>query len=358
MKQRRILLACYGIPFGGAEIYTGRLAQLLQGDAKFYALCGNEKFATFLAGSGVSVFSYVPVLNWKLLSKVEYLLVCTVMLPYLRLRYSIDTIWIQGFREAMVLPWARMLGYTTIATLHNTLTRSISQVFYPYLILSAHKVICVSRSVAESVPAIVPRRKLAVVQNWVSSVPKPLRRDSSSSQLRMLYVGRLEKYKGASLIFDAMRELNSKGKGHRVSLTVVGDGSYRGELERQAEGLDVQFAGFQRDPSRAYQNADLFINPTLGPEGSPLVSLEAMGHGLPCILSDLGVNKELSAAGKYALLFRLGDAGDLCAKIEMCLTSPGLLERYGDLAMSIVANSYSSDIARASYIQEIGLCRS
>jgi glycosyltransferase involved in cell wall biosynthesis len=354
-KRRKILLLCYGIPIGGAEIYMGRLAQLLHGYAEFCALCGNEELATFLAKSGVRVFSYVPVLNWEYWWRFEYLLVCSVMLPYLRLRYGIDTIWIQGFREAMVLPWARVLGYTTIATMHNTLTRSISQAFYPYLILSAHKVICVSKSVAESLPAMVPRRKSAVVQNWVSSVPKPVRRHSNGSPLRMLYVGRLVKYKGASLIFDAMRELNSKGKGHRVSLIVVGEGSYRSKLERLAEGLDVQFAGFHRDPSRAYQDADLFINPTLGPEGLSLVSLEAMAHGLPCILSDLGVNKELTADGKYALLFRLGDASDLCAKIEMCLTSPGLLERYGQLAMSVAASRHNSDFARARYIEEIGL---
>ena len=345
----------YGIPFGGAEIYMGRLAQLLQGDAKFYALCGNEKLATFLSGSGVSVFSYVPVLNWRDLWKLEYLLVCTVMLPYLRLRHGIDTLWIQGFREALFLPWARVLGYTTIATMHVTLERSISQVLYPYLILCAHKVICVSKSVSESVPAMVPRRTLVVVPNWVSSVAEPVRRHSNGSPLHMLYVGRLIEYKGASLIFDAMRQLTSKGDGHRVSLTVVGDGSYKGELERQAVGLDVQFAGFLNDTSAAYRNADLFINPTLGPEGSSLVNLEAMSYGLPCILSDLGVNREITDDGQYALLFRRGDATDLCAKIEMCLSSPTLLERYGQLAMSIVAGNHSPDTAHARYIEEIGL---
>jgi len=40
-------------------------------------------------------------------------------------------------------------------------------------------------------------------------------------------------------------------------------------------------------------------------------------------------------------------AGDLCAKIEMDLSSPELLERYEQLALSIVARSRVSDIARA-----------
>jgi glycosyltransferase involved in cell wall biosynthesis len=80
-----------------------------------------------------------------------------------------------------------------------------------------------------------------------------------------------------------------------------------------------------------------------------------MAHGLPCILSDLGANKEISEGGKYALLFRLGDASDLCAKIEMCLTSPDLLERYGQLALSVVEKRHSPDFARARNLEEIGL---
>ena len=355
MKQNKVLLVAYGRPFGGAEIYMGRLAQLLKEDASFYALCDNDQVTAYLSGCGVHVFSYAPVLKWKGSWKLEYSLVCALVLPYLRLRYRIDTIWIQGFREAILLPWARLLGYSAIVTMHVTLERSISQLLYPYLILCAQKVICVSQSVEQSIPAFVQRGKVAVVQNWVSSVPKCPRQGCGGLPLRLLYVGRLVKYKGCALILEAMRELKSRGKSHCVSLTIVGDGEHRSDLERQADGLNVHFAGFLRDPASAYENADLFINPTLGPEGSPLVSLEAMSYGLPCILSDLAVNREISGDGEFALLFRGGDATDLCAKIETCINSSSLLTKYGRLALKCVASRHSRKMVRARYIEEIGL---
>jgi glycosyltransferase involved in cell wall biosynthesis len=356
-KPRKILLVTYGRPFGGAEIYTGRLAQLLGDDATFYALCGNAHLGSYLSGSGVEVFSYDPRLRKGIWWKLEYFLICAVMLPYLRWRYSVDTIWIQGFREAFFLPLARLFGYTAIATMHITLERSISQVFYPYLILSAHRVLCVSESVAESLPSIVPRSKIAVIQNWVSSPQKKcaVGQHPACGRLRLLYVGRLVQYKGVSLILEAMRQLKEAGYRYEVSLTIVGDGNYRQELECQAKGLDVQFLGFIEDTSAAYQSAEIFVSPTYGPEGSSLVALEAMAHGLPCILSDIGVNRELTEGGKYALLFRRGDAADLRAKIEMCITCPELMQQYKRVALNIANTKHGPKVAHARYVEELGM---
>jgi glycosyltransferase involved in cell wall biosynthesis len=355
-KPRKILLVTYGRPFGGAEIYTGRLAQLLSDHATFCALCGDAHLASYLSGSGVQVFSYAPRFRTGLWWKLEYFLRCAGMLPYLKWRYSVDTIWIQGFREAFFLPLARLFGYTAIATMHVTLERSISQIFYPYLILSAHKVLCVSASVAQSLPPITPRRKTAIIQNWVSSQQKyAAGPHSACGRLRLLYVGRLVQYKGASLILEAMRQLKQAGYGYEVSLTIVGDGNYRQELESQAKGLDVQFSGFIEDTSAAYQSAEILVSPTYGPEGSSLVALEAMAHGLPCILSDIGVNRELTEDGKYALLFRRGDAADLRAKIEVCIGCPELMQQYRQLALSIASTKYGPKVARARYLEELGM---
>jgi glycosyltransferase involved in cell wall biosynthesis len=173
--------------------------------------------------------------------------------------------------------------------------------------------------------------------------------------LRLLYVGRLIQYKGASLILEAMRQLKDAGYGDKVSLTIVGEGSYRQELERQAEGLAVQFSGFMENTSAAYQSADVFVNPTYGPEGSSLVTLEAMAHGLPCILSDIGVNREVTEDGKYAILFRRGDASDLRAKIEMCVACPDLMQQYEQLGLLVANTRYGPKAAHARYVEELGI---
>jgi glycosyltransferase involved in cell wall biosynthesis len=146
-----------------------------------------------------------------------------------------------------------------------------------------------------------------------------------------------------------MHELKAKGLGDTVCLTIVGDGSYRRSLEQHAAGLNVQFLGFVTDPTHAYRNADVFISPTYGPEGLPLTSLEAMSHGLACILSDIDVNRQLADDGKCALLFRRGDAADLCAKLELCLQSRVVLAQLGAKAVDAIRTNYSAEAARTHY---------
>ena len=135
----------------------------------------------------------------------------------------------------------------------------------------------------------------------------------------MLFVGRLERYKGLYLLLEALREIPD------VRLTVVGDGSYRKELERLAEGIDVRFEGFQRHPAPYYAEADIFVMPSLGPEGFGIVTMEAMAHGLPCVISDLAVHREITGEGTAAMLFRNGNVEDLRGKlhelIEQCFAS-------------------------------------
>jgi hypothetical protein len=106
-KPRKILLVTYGRPFGGAEIYAGRLAQLLKDHATFYALCGNAHLASYLSSTGIKVFSYHPRLRKGIWWKLEYFLICAIMLPYFKWRYHVDTIWIQ-------LSFCRLLGSLAI----------------------------------------------------------------------------------------------------------------------------------------------------------------------------------------------------------------------------------------------------
>ena len=166
---------------------------------------------------------------------------------------------------------------------------------------------------------------------------------------RLLFVGRLEEYKGVQFILRAMEQVGD------VSLTIVGEGPYRAQLEREAGQMDVHFAGFQPDPSRFYQDSTVFINPSLGPEGLPLVSLEAMAYGLPCIFSDLPVHREISGGGEAAALFARGDSESLAQQLLLLLEDEGQRQRYGVAARQLVEQNYSRSVAGQQYIQAFGL---
>jgi glycosyltransferase involved in cell wall biosynthesis len=136
---------------------------------------------------------------------------------------------------------------------------------------------------------------------------------------------------------------------------VLGDGSYRKELERLAAGMNVHFEGFQSNPDRYYAEADIFIMPSLGPEGLPMVSIEAMAHGLPCLLSDLEVHREITAAGTAGMLFRTGDADDLQRKLLTLIENGDLRSAYSEAAYQRVKEVYNREVALRSYLRVFDL---
>jgi glycosyltransferase involved in cell wall biosynthesis len=196
----------------------------------------------------------------------------------------------------------------------------------------------------------VPVERTSVIPNWVSRIPSyQARTRELLPAAHLLYVGRLERYKGLHLLLLALRSLPA------ATLTVLGDGSYRKELEALSEGMDVHFEGFQSNPERYYAEADIFVMPSMGPEGLPMVCIEAMAHGLPCLFSDLEVHREITAAGTAGMLFRSGDAEDLRRKLSILIKEAPLRSTYSQAAYRRVEEAYNPDTALQSYLCAFGL---
>jgi len=362
--RRRIALVDLSTYFTGGQAYIKNLVSLLSGDADLWLLKLCSELTVESELSGVQTIDLGFCLKW---GRPLQVLLCMVVLAWLRIVGGIDIVWVNGYPEIALMPWARMLGCRAIATRHLTLItekpkwhwiRNGWRVHFIYELLAptADKIVCVSVAVAESLKKCVRPEKLVVIQNWIPVLPPPVRIEANGgAALRLLFVGRLVHHKGAMLILDAMRQLNAMGDPRGVSLTIVGDGEDRRTLEKEAGDLNVEFVGFWMDPSPFYKRADVFVNPTLGPEGLPLVSLDAMSYGLPCIFSDLPVHKEISRNGEAALLFECGSSVGLKRSIEMLMDAPQLISKYGQLARKMVKENHLPEVARLRYVKELGL---
>ncbi len=130
---------------------------------------------------------------------------------------------------------------------------------------------------------------------------------------RLLFVGRLVSNKGADILlesFSALLQQNSAYAGH---LNVVGDGPERARLEKEAEGLEINFAGALspeavRDEMRRAET--LVVPSRIEPYGT--VVTEGLASGCKLICSDAGGLPE--AGGGFARYFPAGHAeklGDL-----------------------------------------------
>ena len=363
-RPRKIALVDLSTEFTGGQSYLQNLVVLLSGETDLWLLKLSPRLTVETRDGETRSVDLAFAARW---GRPVQILLCMAVLLWLRIRHGLDTVWVNGYPEIALMPWARLIGCRAVATRHLTLLtdkpkwhwiRNGWRVHFLYerLAPAANKIVCVSEAVAESLRKYVRSEKLTVIQNWVPVLPEPVSPHGDDIKpLRLLFVGRLIQHKGMSLLLEAMRRISVKDGMRGVSLTVVGEGEDRQALEQEAAGLNVQFAGFCADTSSYYKLADVFVNPTLGPEGLPLVSLDAMSYGLPCIFSDLPVHREITRNGKVALLFETGNPDDLKKTIEQVLKSPQLIGKYGRLAREAVESKHRAEFARQRYVEELGL---
>ena len=107
-------------------------------------------------------------------------------------------------------------------------------------------------------------------------------------------VARLTEVKNHELFLDAVaayRRNFSNETTRRVRFVIIGDGSLRAALKRQASALklesDVIFAGSRRDLEHVYPALDI-VALTSRNEGTPLTLIEAMANARPVISTSVG----------------------------------------------------------------------
>ena len=127
---------------------------------------------------------------------------------------------------------------------------------------------------------------------------------------------------------------------------LVGDGEQRSLLERMVKtaGLEdrFRFAGSQRDVQPFLQDMDIFVLPSLK-EGLPFALLEAMGHRLPVIASNVGGIGEIVTDGVSGILVTAADEQGLARAIADLADDPGRRARLGDAARQRVATEFGLD---------------
>ncbi len=357
-KRKRVLLVDLGAPWGGVETYIEHLADLLSDTCELYCICALPRLEETLRQRGVHVVC-LPFLYTRF-AKAARLIVAFPILIYLIARYGIRTVQFNGYLESWYIPFVRALGCRVVRTAHgpSEIDRykwyRAPHMYIPRLgsmisVRFASHVVCVSEAVRTDTEKYIEGGRLSVVPNWVqqsSSVTGISPDRAPASPQQVLYVGRLEEYKGVHLLLLAARALPFP-----VRLVIVGVGKYRAALEKLAIGLDVTFMGFQGEPARFYQEADVFVNPSLGPEGLPITSLEAMAAGVPCIFSDLPVHTEISEGGQAAALFRCGDERELGSVLASVLDQPMYRQRLRTVAQEVIRRKYSPEAALPGYLE-------
>jgi glycosyltransferase involved in cell wall biosynthesis len=150
-------------------------------------------------------------------------------------------------------------------------------------------VIGIAPYVKETLAGVRVQRFEIMSETGLEELPEPVDRSDHRGDVRLIFVGRIVRTKG---VRDAIRALALAGDIPAV-FDVVGDGFDRAACESLAAELGVakrvHFHGWlpHSQIGSLYRAADVFLFPSYREPGGNVI-FEAMGHGLPAIVSDLG----------------------------------------------------------------------
>ncbi len=174
----------------------------------------------------------------------------------------------------------------------------------------------------------------------------PAARTPEPREFSLLCVGRLTPAKGQHLLLEAIAALRDGGE--QVRLQLVGDGPDRASLERHARALDieglVQFRGaLNHDQVRAlYAGCDAFVLPSFA-EGIPVVLMEAMASGLPCVSTRIAGIPELILDGESGFLTSPSSLDELTDRLRQLIRDPELRGRLAANGRKRVCEAYDLD---------------
>jgi glycosyltransferase involved in cell wall biosynthesis len=171
----------------------------------------------------------------------------------------------------------------------------------------------------------------------------PRRREATGEPFTILCVGRLTPAKGQRILLDAALRLAQAGRDFR--LVMVGSGPDADDLQAAAHesGLNgkVTFTGAlnQDEVSHWYAQADAFALPSFA-EGIPVVLMEAMASGVPCVTTRITGIPELIRDGQDGLLVTPSDSDELATALARLMDNPELRERFAAAGRARVRDQY------------------
>jgi colanic acid/amylovoran biosynthesis glycosyltransferase len=162
----------------------------------------------------------------------------------------------------------------------------------------------------------------------------------------IIIVGRLVPEKGQGVLLEAVAALAKRGR--RVSVTLVGEGATRSNLEalsnRLGIGAQTSFRGAvgQDDICALYSQAAIFCLPSFA-EGVPCVLMEAMAMELPVVSTRINGIPELVDDGHTGLLVAPGRVDLLADAFELLLGDSELRRRMGASARDKVMREFNTE---------------
>ncbi|MBP2301945.1 glycosyltransferase family 4 protein [Azospirillum picis] len=185
---------------------------------------------------------------------------------------------------------------------------------------------------------VSPARLVTLAKQWNLPDDRPV----------ILLPGRLTRWKGQTVLIDALAKLGRKDVLALLVGSDQGRSGYRGELENRiaAAGLRgvVRMTDHCSDMAAAYLLSTVVVSASREPEAFGRVIVEAQAMGKPVIVSAIGAYQETVIPGETAWVVPPDDADALARALDEALSlTPEQRDAIGARAMAFVADRYTKD---------------
>jgi glycosyltransferase involved in cell wall biosynthesis len=185
-------------------------------------------------------------------------------------------------------------------------------------------------------------RRVRMIRNFVADIARAPTQPGAFG----LYVGRLSEEKGLQSLLAALASAGDP------PFRIVGDGPLESELAALADRVGLtrtRFVGrLDVDQVREHlREARFLVMPSECDENAPLALLEAMGCGLPVVVTRRGGLPELVARGG-GIVCEPGDVADLAGTLTTLMRDEGLCRALGLQALTIAMEEFTARRHRLS----------
>jgi glycosyltransferase involved in cell wall biosynthesis len=174
-------------------------------------------------------------------------------------------------------------------------------------------------------------------------------RNFPSTKFKILFVGKLRKYKGINYLIEAIKNID-------VELNIVGKGEYFDRIKRDISRFKLEDKVFihtnidDNQISDFYQKSDLFVLPSIDEsETFGIVQLEAMKYGLPIINTNINSGvPEVSLNNYTGLTVSPKSSSELKRAIVFILNNPEKYEYFSKNTFKQV-HKFNNKVIKDSY---------
>lgn len=218
------------------------------------------------------------------------------------------------------------------------------RIIYLFFMRSYMNVMTVSRYAKRGIENAWGIKNVRVIYNTAGDVVKIHHQRSKKDSFRVLTLGHLVDYKDPFTWIEMALLLKRKMTDVDVHFTWLGDGPLidrcRALVSSHQADPFIHFVGFSDDVEAYYLESDVYVQPSRI-ESLSLSVLDAMRHGLPCVVSDVGGLPELVVHGETGYVVQAGNAMAFADSLIRLAMDRELGAQFGLLATGRYVENFS-----------------